>query len=145
MAFLKVENVAIKGIAACVPPKVEENRKLPFYASEEEAEQVMQAIGIERRHIVTPDIAVSDLCLQAAEKLIAELGWEKDSIDLLALVTQNPDYLNHPTSFVVHEQLGLPENTMCMDFYHGCPGWVVALGGGKSHTFVRAHQTCSAS
>ena len=127
MAFLKVNHVSIRGISACVPPKVEENRELPFYASPEEAEQVIQATGIERRHVATADIAVSDLCVKAAEQLLAELGWEKDSVDLLALVTQNPDYVNHPTSFVVHERLGLPESTMCMDFYHGCPGWVVGL------------------
>ncbi len=127
MAFLKVNHVSIRGISACVPPKVEENRELPFYASLEEAEQVIQATGIERRHVATADIAVSDLCVKAAEQLLAELGWEKDSVDLLALVTQNPDYVNHPTSFVVHERLGLPESTMCMDFYHGCPGWVVGL------------------
>lgn len=126
MALLKVENVAIRGISACVPPKVEENKDLPFYASGE-AEQVMEATGIERRHVSTPDIAVSDLCFKAAEKLIADLDWEKDSIDLLALATQNADYVNHPTSFVVHERLGLPESTMCVDYFHGCPAWVVSL------------------
>lgn len=127
MAFIKVNHVSIRGLSACVPPKVEENRELPFYATPEEAEQVMQATGIERRHVATADIAVSDLCTKAAEQLLAELGWEKDSVDLLALVTQNPDYVNHPTSFVVHERLGLPESTMCLDFFHGCPGWVVGL------------------
>lgn len=127
MAFLRISNVSIRGISACVPPKVEENRDLPFYSTLDEAEQVMQAIGIERRHVATTDIAVSDLCTKAADALISELGWEKDSIDLIAVVTQNPDYLNHPTSFVVHDRLGLPESTMCIDFYHGCPGWVVGL------------------
>jgi len=126
MAFIKIENVAIRGISACVPSKVEENSSLPFYGAGE-AEQVMAAIGIERRHVAPPGVAVSDLCFAAAEKLIEELGWEKDSIDLLALATQNPDYLNHPTSFVVHERLGLPERTMCVDFFHGCPAWVVSM------------------
>jgi len=126
MAFLKIENVAIRGISACVPPKVEENRDLPFYGPGE-AEQVMEATGIERRHVSTPDIAVSDLCFKAAEKLIEDLGWEKESIDLIGLATQNPDYINHPTTFVVHERLGLPESTMCIDFFHGCPAWVVSL------------------
>lgn len=128
MAFLKIENVAIRGISACVPQKVEENKDLPFYGPGE-AEQVIEAIGIERRHVSTPDIAVSDLCFKAAEKLIADLGWEKESIDLIGLATQNPDYINHPTSFVVHERLGLPESTMCIDFFHGCPAWVVSLSG----------------
>lgn len=126
MAFLKIQNVAIRGVAACVPSRVEENRDLPFYAPGE-AEQVMEATGIERRHASTPDIAVSDLCFKAAEKLISELGWEKESIDLVGLATQHPDYINHPTSFVVHERLGLPESTMCIDFFHGCPAWVVSM------------------
>lgn len=126
MAFLKIENVVIRGISASVPPKVEENKGLPFYESGE-AEQVMSATGIERRYVCSPEIAVSDLCFKAAEKLIEELGWEKESIGLLALATQNPDYLNHPTSFVVHDRLGLPEETMCLDFFHGCPAWVFSM------------------
>lgn len=127
MAFLKVENVAIRGVSACVPKNVEENKDLPFYANAEEAAQVIAATGIERKHIATPEITASDLCLRAAEKLIDELGWDKSSIDLLAFCTQNPDYVNQPNSFVVHEKLCLSENTMCLDFYHGCPGWVVSL------------------
>ena len=131
MAFLKVENVSVKGISACVPPYVEENKDIPFYAPGE-AEQIIDATGIERRHIAGPDICVSDLCLRAAGRLIEELGWEKDSIDLLALCTQNPDYRNQPTSFLVHERLGMKESTMCLDFFHGCPGWVISLAGVSS-------------
>lgn len=127
MAFLKVEKVAIRGISGCVPSQVEENISLPFYSSKAEAEQIIAATGIERRHVSPKDITASDLCLKAAEKLIAELGWEKNSIDLLAFCTQNPDYLDHPNSFVVHEKLGLKESTMCLDFFHGCPGWVFSL------------------
>lgn len=131
MAFLKVENVAIKGISACVPPSVEENKDIPFYAPGE-AEKIIASTGIERRHIAGPNICVSDLCFRAAERLIEELGWEKDSIDLLALCTQNPDYRNQPTSFLVHERLGLNDSTMCLDFFHGCPGWVMSLSSVSS-------------
>lgn len=126
MAFLKVDNVAFRGISGCVPSQVEENKELPFYVPGE-AEQVIEKIGIERKHISPDSITASDLCLGAAEKLIQELGWEKESIDLLAFCTQTPDYLNQPTSFIVHDRLGLPESTMCLDFFHGCPGWVVSL------------------
>lgn len=127
MAFLRVNKVAVRGISACVPPAVEENLDIPFY-SPSEAEQVISAIGIERRHLSGPDICVSDLCTQAAECLLDDLGWERDSIDVLAVCTQNADYRNQPTSFLVHERLGLQESTMCMDFFHGCPGWVTSLG-----------------
>lgn len=127
MAFIKVEKVAIRGISGCVPKNVEENKDLSVYASQEEAMQVIEATGIERRHVTDANTTASDLCFKAAEKLIEELNWDKESIDILAFCTQNPDYLNLPNSFVVHDKLGLSENTMCVDYYHGCPGWVVSL------------------
>lgn len=127
MAFLKVTNVSIKGLSACVPSNVEENRGLPFYSTSEEAEQVIAATGIERRHLCPNGMTTSDMCFKAAETLINKLGWEKESIDILAYCTQDPDYLNHPTSFVIHDKLGLSNSCMCIDYYHGCPGWVNSL------------------
>lgn len=126
MAFLKVENVAIRGISACVPPKVEENRDIPFY-TQEEAEKVIDSTGVERKHIVSDGITASDLCLKACEKLLDELGWERESIDLICNVTQTSDYTNHPNVFVLHEKLGLKNDCMSLDLYHGCPGWVIGL------------------
>lgn len=126
MAFLEIHNVAIRGISACVPKGIEDNRKMSFYTLEE-VEQVIEKIGIEHRHVTAPNETAVDLCLKAAEKLLAELGWEKDSIDMVAFVTQNSDYLNEPNAFLIHDKLELPEQTMCIDYYHGCPGWVVGL------------------
>lgn len=127
MAFLKIENVAIKGISACVPPKVEENKDISFYTPEE-AEKVIESTGVERKHVVADSgITASDLCLKAAEKLIVDLGWEKDSIDLICNVTQTSDFTNHPNVFVIHEKLGLKNDCMSLDLYHGCPGWVIGL------------------
>lgn len=126
MAFLKTENVAIRGISACVPPKVEETRDIPFYTPEE-VTKVIESTGVERKHIVSDGITASDLCLKACEKLIEELGWELDSIDLICNVTQTSDYVNQPNVFVIHEKLGLKDECMSLDLYHGCPGWVVGL------------------
>lgn len=127
MAFAQVNNVAVRGISGCVPSQVEENISLPFYSGPEEASKVIEATGIERRHVTPEGTTASDLCQRAADRLLADLGWEKDSVDLIAFCTQMPDYLNHPNSFVVHEALGLPETTICLDFFHGCPGWVNTL------------------
>lgn len=126
MAFLSIPNVAIKGISACVPPKVEENREIPFYTLDE-AQKVIESTGVERKHIVSDGITASDLCLKACETLISELGWEKGTIDAICNVTQTSDFTNHPNVFVLHEKLGLTEDCMAIDLYHGCPGWVVGL------------------
>jgi 3-oxoacyl-[acyl-carrier-protein] synthase-3 len=126
MAFLKIPNVVIRGISACVPPKVEENRDIPFYTPEE-AEKVIDSTGVERKHIVSDGITNSDLCLKACEKLLDVMGWERESIDAICNVTQTSDYINHPNVFLLHEKLELTEDCLALDVYHGCPGWVVGL------------------
>lgn len=131
MAFLKIENVAVRGISACVPPQVEENKDIPFYTPEE-AEKVIESTGVERKHIVSNGITASDLCLKACEGLLERLGWERDSIDLICNVTQTSDYINHPNVFVLHEKLGLKDDCMSLDIYHGCPGWVIGLSSTAS-------------
>lgn len=127
MPLFSIKNVAIRGISACVPPKVEEVVSLPIYASREEAEKVIATTGVERKHVATDDITATDLGIKAAEVLLDKLGWERDSVDALCFATQTPDYPNHPDSFVVHEDLGLKEDCMCLDLFHGCPGWTMGM------------------
>lgn len=126
MAFLSIPNVAIKGMSACVPSFIEENRDVPFYTPEE-AEKVIETTGVERKHVVRNGITASDLCLRASEQLLDKLGWERDSVDLICNVTQTSDYINHPNVFVLHDKLGLKNDCMSLDLYHGCPGWVIGL------------------
>ena len=131
MAFLSIPNVSIKGISACVPPLVEETKDIPFYTPEE-AEKAIQTTGVYRKHIVSNGITASDLCLRACEKLISELNWDLSSIDLLCNVTQTSDFTNQPNVFVLHEKLGLKNECMCIDLFHGCPGWVIGLSTSAS-------------
>ena len=126
MAFLSISNVAIKGMSACVPSCIEENKDVPLYTPEE-AEKVIETTGVERKHIVTDSQTASDLCFRACEELLEKLSWERDSIDLICNVTQTSDYINHPNAFVLHDKLGLKNDCMSLDLYHGCPGWVVGL------------------
>lgn len=126
MAFTKIENIAIKGVSACVPKHVEENIDIPVF-TEGEAERVIAQTGIQRKHTVENGMTVSDLCAKAFDGLIKELGWEKESIDLLVLTTAAQDYLVPPTVCVIHGMLGLPESTMTIELRQGCPGWVIGL------------------
>lgn len=127
MANLKITNVAIKGIAACVPSHIEENNDLNVF-KEGEAERVIAQTGIERKHKVEGfGITGADLCVKAFEKLLAELGWEKETIDVLGYVTLTPDYLEPPTGCILQGKLDLPENCLTIDMTQGCPGWINGL------------------
>lgn len=126
MAFSKINNVAIRGISACVPAHIEENSDLAFF-KEGEAERVIAQTGIERKHTVEDGTTLSDICIPAFNKLISELNWDRESIDLMVLVTSGGDYKLPSTANVLHGKLGLPESCVVFDINQGCPGWVVGM------------------
>ena len=55
--------------------------------------RVMAQTGIERKHVVTPGMCMADLAKGAFDGIMAELGWEKNSIDALVLVSSAADYI----------------------------------------------------
>lgn len=127
MAFQQFSTVTIDGIAACVPANVEENATLDLFANAEEYDKFVATTGIERRHVVKDGVCASDLCLAAAEKLIAELNWDKSEIECLIFVSQTPDYKLPATACVLQGKLGLSKNCMTFDISLGCSGWVYGV------------------
>ena len=127
MAFVEIKNVAIKGISACVPKSVVDNstvydKKWTGY------ENFVNTTGIAKHRNSPDDVCSSDLCVEAAEKLLADLAWEKSEVEALVFVTQTPDFYNVPaTSCLLQERLGLSKNCYTLDISLGCSGWVYAM------------------
>lgn len=128
MAFLKINNVSIRGISAGVPLCVEDNKTIPLFQTREESDKFIEATGVEYRHIVKESgICTSDLCYSSSVKLLAELGWKSEEIDCLIFVSQTPDYILPATSCILQERLGLSTNCYTLDISLGCSGWVYGL------------------
>ena len=126
MSQIIINNVRIKGMAACAPTKVEENSEYPYF-DENEYENIIPSIGVERRHVAKPGQTCSDFAQRAAEKLMEELGWERDSIDLLIFCSPSKDYLQPDTACVLQGKLDLPESCMAFDMTLGCTGWCYGM------------------
>jgi 3-oxoacyl-[acyl-carrier-protein] synthase III len=126
MALFSVNGMRIRGIAAAVPSATEENSKYE-YVTEAERNMLIKTTGIATRHVAPKGMATSDLCLPAAEKLIAELGWKKEEIGLLIFVSQSPDHILPATSIILQDKLGLPKTTAAFDISLGCSGYVYGL------------------
>lgn len=126
MAIFSIPNVELKGVAACVPPFIDENRKSTLM-SPEEMGKLIESIGVERKHIADQNTCTSDLCYKAAEKLITELRWAKEEIDCLIFVSQTPDYILPATSCLLQERLDLSKECYTLDVSLGCSGWVYGL------------------
>lgn len=126
MAFLSFPNVRVDGISACVPKEIDDNRTSSLIP-EEERENLIKSIGIIQKRIAPAGICSSDLCYEAAEKLISDLRWDKSSIDALIFVSQTPDYILPATACVLQDRLGLPLECMAFDVSLGCSGWVYGM------------------
>ena len=70
----------------------------------------------------------SDLGHAAVQALFAQSGLRPEQVELLVVVTQNPDGRGLPhTAAVLHHKLGLPRRCAAFDIGLGCSGYVQAL------------------
>ena len=126
MATASVHNVRVAGISACVPQTVENNSDYPLLSPEERA-KVIQTTGIERRRMARKDQCTSDLCFAAADRLLNDLQWNRDEVDVVILVSQSSDYPLPATAPILQERLGLPRTCLALDINLGCSGYTYGL------------------
>lgn len=126
MATFSISDIAIKGISCCVPKIKQLNRELSLMSSDE-IEKFIEATGVEERRIADDKTCTSDLCFHAAEKLISELNWNKEDIEVLVFVSQTADYILPVSSVILQERLGLSNSCVAFDVPLGCSGYVYGM------------------
>lgn len=126
MAYWEIENVALRGVTGTVPNNPVKSSEFDFF-TQEDAELFDNTVGIKNRYLALDDLCASDLCYDAAERMIAGLGWDKESIDVLVFASVTGDYKTPPTSGILQERLGLPTSTFVVDLPMGCCGTLYAI------------------
>lgn len=126
MALFKVDTIAIKGIAACVPKKVVSNLNYELL-SIEEREKLINVTGVLEKRECDEGVTASDLCIKAAKQLLDTLGWKAEEIEVLVYVTQSRDYILPNTAHHIQAELGLPKTCAAFDIPLGCSGYVYGL------------------
>ena len=125
MAFLTLRHVAVTGVSAAVPKEDDGIRDI--YAKWGDYDNFFSTTGIQRHRISSLGQCSSDLCAVAAERLLADLHWDKSDVDAIVFVSQTPDYILPATSALIQSRLGLREDCYTLDISLGCSGWVYAL------------------
>lgn len=126
MALFQINNIEIKGLAACVPKTILRTEDYD-YISEQERKLFTLGTGIQERRVVNENTCTSDLCYSAAKKLLQDTKTEIDKIDVLIFVSQSPDYYLPATSIILQEKLGLKKSTIAFDINLGCSGYIYGL------------------
>lgn len=126
MALWEIKNVAIRGVTGTVPNQAIKTADFDIF-TQEEAEIFDNTVGIKNRYIGPEELCTSDLCFDAAQRLMTALGWEKESVDVLVFGSVTGDYKTPPTSGILQHRLGLPNSTFVLDIPMGCCGSMYAI------------------
>ena len=124
---VKIDNLRIAGIAAVVPKRIVSLDNYSTIFGEKKIKRIKRSIGIDSVRVVDKGVTASDLCYEAAQKLIQEMKVDVSSIDAIIFSSISPDYKAPATSIILQDRLGLSKDVVAMDLTFGCSGFVYGL------------------
>ncbi len=126
MAIFSVPDIKISGISACVPEDEYHNKDYDWIP-EKERETLIRTIGVEKKRHAQKGTTTADLCEKASDKLLDELNWDRNEVDVLIFVSQSRDYIIPATAGILQDKLKLPKTCIAFDVSLGCSGYVYGL------------------
>lgn len=127
MAQSRIDGVSLRGVATAVPANAFHNVRDTKALAAAEVRKVVAMAGVQERRVADATTCSTDLCYDAATALLDDIGWTRESVDGLILVTQTPDYFMPSSSCVLHHRLGLSTHCAAFDLGLGCSGYVYGL------------------
>lgn len=115
----------IIGIGYSVPERKLTNADLEKIVDTSD-EWITARTGIRERRIADPEVATSDLAVEAGAKALADAGLTPGDIDLVIVATSTGDYRVPHTASLVQHALAIPR-AAAYDLAAGCSGFVYAL------------------
>lgn len=86
---------------------------------------IVQRTGIVERRHAPPEMATSDMCVEAARRAIRSAGIDPQQIDLLVVGTFTPDFHCPSTACLVQDKLGL--DCPAFDTVAACAGFMYSM------------------
>jgi len=113
--------VRIRSIGLYLPEQRESNYEKAVRVGFQR-EFLEDKLGVVARSVMEPGETTSDLAIRAFNALAQRTTLPTEEIQLLAVVTQHPDFKVPHTAAIVHNRLGLTKQCMTFDISQGCAG-----------------------
>lgn len=115
----------ITALGCYVPPRVLTNFDLEKMVATNN-QWILDRTGISERHIAAPDVATSDMAVEAAKIALAERGIDASDLDAILLCTVTPDMLFPSTACLVQHRLGA-KGAWGFDLIAACSSFLFGL------------------
>jgi len=120
-----VPRAKITALGCYVPPRVLTNFDLEKMVATNN-QWILDRTGISERHIAAPEVATSDMAVEAAKIALAERGIDASDLDAILLCTVTPDMLFPSTACLVQHRLGA-KGAWGFDLIAACSSFLFGL------------------
>lgn len=128
----------ITALGTYVPPQVLTNQDLEKLVDTSD-EWIFTRTGIRERRVLAKGLGVSDMCVEAAKKCLAQRGIEPSEVEAIIVGTVTPDMMFPSTACLVQDKIGA-KGAWGFDVSAGCSGFVFALQAGVKLVESGAHK-----
>ena len=135
--FRQVRRAKISALGCYVPPKVLTNQDLETLV-DTSSEWILERTGIHTRHIAGPEMATSDMAVEAARAALAQRNLAADQLQVILVCTVTPDMLFPSTACLVQDRLGA-RGAWGFDLIAACSGFVYGLTTAAQMVAAGAH------
>ena len=115
----------ITAVGCYTPPRLLTNHDLSTMV-ETNDQWILERTGISQRHIAGPEIATSDLAVEAAKVALSNSGADAKDLDAILVCTVTPDMMFPSTACLVQSKLG-STRAWGFDLIAACSGFVYGL------------------
>lgn len=115
----------ITSVGCYAPPGVLTNHDLERMV-ETNDRWILERTGISERHIAPPEMATSDLAVEAARVTLENRGIEASDLDAIIVCTVTPDMLFPATACLVQDRIGA-KRAWGFDLVAACSGFIYGI------------------
>ena len=116
----------LDGLGVALPPRIKHNNDFPASLDTSD-EWIRSRTGIIERRIADPEVACSDLAVEAAQAAIKRS--RSGNVRAVVVATTTPDHPMPGVAPIVAERLGL-DTAAAFDVQAACSGFIYALAAG---------------
>jgi 3-oxoacyl-[acyl-carrier-protein] synthase-3 len=120
----------ITALGCYTPPRVLTNQDLEKLVDTND-QWIMERVGIRERHIAGPEMATSDMAIEAARCALKQRGIEASELSTIIVCTVTPDMFFPSTACLVQNGLGA-RGAWGFDLIAACSGFVYGLVTGAN-------------
>jgi 3-oxoacyl-[acyl-carrier-protein] synthase-3 len=128
----------ITALGCYVPPRVLTNQELEKMVDTNDR-WIVERTGIRERHIAPPEMATSDMAVEAACAALSQRGIPGSDVEAVIVCTVTPDMLFPSTACLVQKRLGAA-GAWGFDLVAACSGFVYGLTTAAHFVMAGTHK-----